>query len=408
LKAQLRKEMRDSTASPLAFIDVGDMEVHRKTITEADVDNFSALTGDDNPLHMSSAFASGTPLKNRVVHGMLTASFISTVIGTKLPGRGALWFEQSFRFLAPARIGEEITVMVTVLEKSISQQVLVLRTEVYNRNQIKLIDGEAKVKLLQHEQEKAAGPKDIRDYGAVVVSGAGGGIGAGIAKALARLGYPVVLNYRNESEGLQETLAELEAIGAKAFPYKADVTDYDSVASLLSFTKDITGHIAGIVNNAAIPIHLEDFSTLEWIAIQKNIDVTVKGSFNMVKSALPYLLEQGEGSIVNIVSTLVDGVPPAKWMAYTVSKSALLAFSKTLAVELGPKGIRVNSVSPGLTQTSYIADLPVKAKLLVKAQTPMRRLAEVEDIAAAVAFLISEDSRHITGQNLRVNGGATM
>ena len=117
-------------------------------ITTKDVDTFVELTGDNNPLHVDDDFASKTTFKKRIVHGMLTASFISTIIGTKIPGPGSLWYEQQIRFLAPVRIGSRIRVWAKVLHKSISQRIIVLETVIFDEQERRVIEGEAKVKVL--------------------------------------------------------------------------------------------------------------------------------------------------------------------------------------------------------------------------------------------------------------------
>ncbi|MBT4703395.1 MAG: SDR family oxidoreductase, partial [Rhodospirillaceae bacterium] len=124
--------------------------------------------------------------------------------------------------------------------------------------------------------------------------------------------------------------------------------------------------------------------------------------------ALANMMENSTGSIVLIGSIYGDNVPPAMQSAYVTAKAALAGFSRALAVELGPKGIRVNVVAPGMTQTPMLANLPNKAKMLAQMNTPLRRLADPEDIANAVAFLISDNARHITGETLHVSGGVSM
>ena len=132
-------------------INVGDKSFLTHTITAEDVELFVKLTGDDNPVHLDEAFVAGTSLRRPVVHGMLTASFISTLIGTKLPGSGALWFEQGLKFLAPVRIGDEITVGASVVHKVSSQRVLVLDVIVTGRGNREVIRGKSKVKILSQD-----------------------------------------------------------------------------------------------------------------------------------------------------------------------------------------------------------------------------------------------------------------
>lgn len=133
-------------------IHVDDEAEITRVITAEDVDAFVKLTGDTNPLHTDEAYVAQTSFRQRVVHGMLTASFISTVIGTKLPGEGALWYEQEMRFLAPVRIGEEIRVWVRVTHKSEAQRVVLLETIVFGEGGRRVIEGKGKVKVLEREE----------------------------------------------------------------------------------------------------------------------------------------------------------------------------------------------------------------------------------------------------------------
>src|SRR5206468_11500179 len=117
------------------------------------------------------------------------------------------------------------------------------------------------------------------------------------------------------------------------------------------------------------------------------------------------MLQSEGGSIVFLGSIVADGTPPAQQLGYTVAKAGLSALARSLAVELGPKGIRVNVVSPGMTRTSMIETLPEKARMLAKAQAPLRQLADPLDIAQSVVFLLSPAASHITGETIRVCGG---
>jgi 3-oxoacyl-[acyl-carrier protein] reductase len=177
---------------------------------------------------------------------------------------------------------------------------------------------------------------------------------------------------------------------------------------MVAFVIKQFGSIFGVVHNAAPLIVHSDFMGLEWKQIQSDIDVHVKGAFNLCHEVLPYLTEQKNGCIVNVTSIYADNVPPPKLFSYVMAKSALAAFSRSLAVEYGPMNIRINCVAPGMTETDLIADVPEKTKLLNKMQTPLRRLAAPEDIAGAIIFLFSDKARHITGETIRVCGGMVM
>jgi len=388
-------------------IKVGEEAEIFHTITAEDVDSFVKLTGDNNPLHVDDEYAATTSFKKRVVHGMLTASFISTMIGTKLPGKGSLWYEQQIRFLAPVRIGEKIRVLARVKQKSVAQRILVLETIVFDQGGHRVIEGEAKVKVLQPEIKRISVMSE-QEKGAVIVSGSSRGIGAAIAKELARAGHPVIINYVHSETQAQGVVEEIRANGGQAISFRADATDSQAVQEMVDLAVTEFQVISGVVNNASGSIDSMDFANLSWDVFQKHIDIQIKGVFYLTQAVLPHLLARQNGVIVNIASIFADNVPPIKLLPYNIVKAALVTFSKSLAVEYGPKGIRVNCVSPGMTQTDLIANVPEKVKMVTKMQTPLRRLALPEDIAGTVVFLFSEKASFITGQNIRVCGGIIM
>ena len=393
-------------------IRVGDEEEFTHLITEQDVDSFAKLTGDDNPLHMDAEYAATTSFQNRVVHGMLTASFLSTMVGTRLPGRGALWYEQSLKFLAPVRIGESVRVWAKVRHKSEGQRIVVLDTAVFGEDGRRVIEGEGKVRLLRPKNATSQqGGKTMMqaDKGAVIVTGGGGGIGAAICAELAACGHPVVVNYASGAARAEAVVESIVQAGGKALAVRADVSEPADVEAMVHTAIETFGPLAGVVNNASPAIETVAFLDTDWDAVQRHMDVQLKGAFNLCRCVLPHLAESDAGGVVvNIASVAVDGAPPLKQTPYVLAKVALAQLTRCLAVEFGPVGVRVNTVSPGMTETGLIADFPDKAKLVNKMQTPLRRLAEPSDIAPTVAFLFGPGGRHITGQTLRVCGGVVM
>jgi 3-oxoacyl-[acyl-carrier protein] reductase len=388
-------------------IRIGDTQSLVKTITESDVRKFVEMTGDDNPLHVNRAYAESTTFKDIVVHGMLGASFISTVIGTKLPGTGALWLSQNIEFLLPVRLGDELTISCTVLKKHDRENLLELDTRILNQKQQLVLTGQGKVKLLTTAltTEKA---QDVEKPRVAIVTGGAGGIGKAICLRLAKDGYHVVVNYHGHANRAAEIVEAISAGNTRAIAIQADVATEVGADKLIKAALQTFGGISVLVNNASPHINPKSLAATQWIDVQEQLDVQVKGAFNLTRACVPHMAAQRWGRIVNITSQVIDGPPAVNWTGYALAKGALAVFSNYMAAELGPKGITVNCVSPGLCATSLTGDIPEKVQLMIARQTPLRRLAKPSDVAAAVAYFVSDGADFVSGDTLAVNGGMTM
>lgn len=242
----------------------------------------------------------------------------------------------------------------------------------------------------------------------VLITGASRGIGAAAAIRLAEEGYRIGLNFRQCEQDAAGCLNRITEKAGEGILLKGDVSVASDVKALVFLLLEKYGRIDGFVHCAApLPVRapLEESS---WEMFQKQIDTQVKGAYSIVREIVPHMEAVGGGAMVFIGSIYSDGVPPAQLSGYVSAKAALSAFARSLAVELGPKGVRVNIVSPGITLTEMTVQVPEKTKILAKMNTPLRRLGEPEDVAAAIAFLIGAGARHISGENIRVCGGAAM
>jgi 3-oxoacyl-[acyl-carrier protein] reductase len=388
-------------------IQVGDRQQLVKVIGPADIRKFVEMTGDDNPLHVDRDFAETTSFKDVVVHGMLGASFISTVIGTKLPGPGALWVAQSMEFLLPVRLGDELTISCTVLKKHDRDRLLELETRIVNQDQQTVLMGTGKVKVLI-PKPAAITEVPVEHPRVAIVTGGAGGIGRSICLRLAREGYPVVVNYRSDREGALRVVAEIEAAQGQAVAIQGDVMVPEEVERVHRKAVQAFGSVGILVHNASSRIHPKPFERMAWEDFQQHLDVQLKGAFLLAKACLPDMAAQRFGRIVNIASQVTAGAPTLNWTGYATAKAALGMLSRYLAAEFGPAGVTVNCVAPGMTETAFIGDIPEKVQLMIARQTPMRRLALPADIASAVTFLVAPESAYITGQTLGVNGGSFM
>ena len=247
----------------------------------------------------------------------------------------------------------------------------------------------------------------------VLITGASRGIGAAIAEAFAAENASVVVNYLQNVQAAEATVAACNAKGGNALAVQADVTDPVEARRLVAKTEDVFGKIDVLVHNAFAPFIFSAeqrklFWDLDWDAFQAQIDGSVKAAHGMVQAVLPKMLERAEGTIITIATNLIAN-PLVPYHDYTTAKSALVGFSRNLAMELGPLGIRVNTVCPGLVYpTAASRHVKEKLKTSLIAQTPMRRIATPEDVAGPVLFLASSWARFMTGQTLYVDGGVIM
>jgi 3-oxoacyl-[acyl-carrier protein] reductase len=245
----------------------------------------------------------------------------------------------------------------------------------------------------------------ILDGKVAVVTGAARGIGSAIAKRFAAEGASVVINYLTRKDEAERTMSAIQSEGGTACLFKADITKAFEVKALFAATVERFGGLDVLVNNAG----LNEKAPLQQVTeehFHKHFNVNVLGLLQTSREAALYL-EDSHGCILNISS--LTSIHPARGSAvYGGSKAAVDAITATLALELGPSHIRVNSISPGVVKTEQLDELSFMTSAVrdqIAAMTPLRRLGEPEDIAAAALILCSHDARWITGQSICVTGG---
>jgi len=244
-------------------------------------------------------------------------------------------------------------------------------------------------------------PKTDRMPGAVV-SGSSRGIGAAVARALARAGYGVTVNYVERRDRAEALVAELTRTGGRAIAVRADVANPDEAGRLVDRAAEEFGGIRILVNNAGFSQHrtLDQMTIEDW---RRAIAVNLSAAFFTTKAALQHLRAQPWGRIVNVCS-LRAMTGSDHGAHYAAAKSGLIGLTKSLALELAPQ-ITVNAVSPGYTRTDMNAEALEKHGDRIRAMIPAGRAAEPGEIAAVIAFLASEGASYITGETINVNGG---
>jgi 3-oxoacyl-[acyl-carrier protein] reductase len=240
-----------------------------------------------------------------------------------------------------------------------------------------------------------------------IVTGSSRGIGAATARLLAQNGAKVTVNYHKNREAGARTLADIEKAGGTGILVQADATDRSQVVAMVERTEQELGPIDVLVNNANMSFPVMPFIEFPWDGFEQKLLHEMKAAFYCCQAVAKGMIERKHGCIVNVSSGL-SRVPGPGFVAHTSAKSALDGFSKALALELGPYGIRVNVVAPGLTITDATASRPEAMKNAVADRTPLKRLAEPEDIAGAILFYCADWSRFVTGTYLPVSGGTQM
>jgi 3-oxoacyl-[acyl-carrier protein] reductase len=242
--------------------------------------------------------------------------------------------------------------------------------------------------------------------GVALITGGSRGIGRAIALRLAEDGFDVAVNFLSSEKEAVDVMQGVKELGHRAQIYKTDVSDFESVGRMVDGVKSDLGGITVLVNNAGFYERSDflDLTAEEW---RRTLDVNLTGCFNCAKAVVPDMMKRKKGAIVNI-SSMLGFKGTSHGAHYAASKAGIIALTKSLALELSPRGIRVNAVAPGAIETEIIAhDTPEQRKRRIET-TPVRRVGQPEDIASIVSYLVSEEAEYITGETIHVNGGFLM
>jgi NAD(P)-dependent dehydrogenase (short-subunit alcohol dehydrogenase family) len=240
----------------------------------------------------------------------------------------------------------------------------------------------------------------------LIVTGASRGIGAATARLAAAKGFNVCVNYIHDEFSANTVVDGIRESGGTAVAIQADVSSEEDIVRLFRTAEAELGNLYGLVNNAGVTGQIGSFIDADSTTFRKILDTNVLGSLLCAREALRRFMRNGSGVIVNLSSVAATTGAPGEYVHYAASKAAIDSFTLGLAREVADRGIRVNSVAPGSTMTDIHATAGEPARpTRVRPRIPMQRLAEPEEIAEAIVWLLSDAASYVTGTVLRVSGG---
>lgn len=241
-----------------------------------------------------------------------------------------------------------------------------------------------------------------------IITGGTRGIGAAIAREMAKSGYRLILNYEKNDEAANRTLEEVNRVRPSDAPpsvlFRADIRSEEQVNEMFDFAERHFGTVSVLINNAGIASNklIQDISEEEWKDI---FDVNVHGSYRCIRRAVPRMISEKFGKIIGI-SSIWGVTGGATEVHYSATKGAIISMNKALAKELGYSGITVNTVAPGGVDTDMLSGLTKAQINAYCSEFPLGRLARADEIAKVVIFLLSDGAEYITGEVININGGA--
>jgi 3-oxoacyl-[acyl-carrier protein] reductase len=353
-------------------------------------------------------------LENFDSASLLATCLLSTFVGMVLPGRNATFADFRLSFAKPLqwRKGYKLKGKVRFKSQSASmvvQDVWVHESEDESENYAAgKID--ARINELPPRMPTA---KSLRDNETdlqlrnkvVLITGASRGIGETTAKLFSAFDAKVVVNYFRGAADAERIVEEIVSAGGDALAIQADVSERQEVTQMMSRIRETYSTVHILVNNAVRDAYPIPFMELDWAEIQKDIDVTVRGTFNCCQEVLPLMMDNGGGKIINIATVFTETPQPCQ-AKYIISKSALIGLTRSLAVEFAPHNVQVNAVVPSITETDLTRHVSKIFLEQMRTRIPMKRHATVSDVAKAVVTLASSFTSFTTGQKIMVTGGS--
>lgn len=239
----------------------------------------------------------------------------------------------------------------------------------------------------------------------VLITGASRGIGAAAAKRMARAGATIVVNFLQNRDRALAVLDEIEKTGGKGMVFQADVTEREPVEEMARAVKEKFGTVDVLINNAFFPFEVNFLHEISWNGLQEAVSKELAALHNCAQAFVPGMIEKKKGKII-VISSRVAQQPLPRLGAHSIGKAALEVMANTMAIELGPFGIRINVVTPAFTLTDASTIMSAEFKERVLKSRPLRMHIQPEDVAGTIAFLASDDSDLLTGSHILITAGS--
>ena len=391
---------------------VGQLARVEVSVTKDLVQRFVDFSGDTNPIHLDDKFADQRGYESRIAHGMAYSAFISTLIGKYLPGPGAVWTSQTLRFIAPVYVDDHLIIHGEVLTVDRVARLIRVGLKCIRGSHDIVMEGISEVSLPAVTSSRTDSvSKKLRDASPTIgekialVVGAGGDLGQEIVLKLLKAGYGVALAGRDYRKlKIRAERLSLD-FGSKVIAVQLDVTDLESVRAAVKIIEKELGSIKVVVHAATAPLHAVPLNDLCLSRMTEHLNVQVVGLLNLFKACVPSMIDHRRGVFIFVGSTVASGKLPKGLTGYAAAKSAASTLIKGIAAEYGPRGIRANVVSPSFLETSLNAGISLRAKALIAARIPLRRLGTVSEIADAIEYLAGDRGQFINGHELIIDGG---
>lgn len=383
------------------MIKIGQKNTSFIKITKSHIEKFRTLTGDNNPIHLNKKFAQKHGFDKPIAYGLLTSSFLSKIIGSKLPGSGAVWTNCNLRFNKPVFVDDKLKIELTISQISLSLKMVKVTIEIFNQDGEIVLDGISDIKVPSYklpQKRKNNIKKKIKTdnrKGDILVLGGSSSIGSEIIKKIYKKESIIYTYFKNKLK-LKET--------KKLKSLHLDLSKKQNIDKFLKKLKTKTKKLKGIVFLASDKLAIKEFSSTPLSKFFKDFQISVGGFVQILKS-VDNMFIPNKSFIIVLSSDSVNDLPPIYQSSYVVSKSALSALGKSLAVEYSKKGIKVNIIEPGMIDTKFTDKIPEIAKETYKTQNLSGELVQKSDVVNFIKYLIKNDLKNNFGTTYRINNG---